>query len=100
VKRWNQVERREANRFQFGWSCRQIFLAGIFARYVKDQGLSSGDIEERSKQPAWGDDIFQANRQEYVGADSFSTALEQRLRWFVKATKRDSRSVLFNARRF
>lgn len=61
------------------------FFAGVFARYVKDQGvLEEGDIEEALRAAsAIGDDQIQKQTTGYVVPDSFTHGTsEQRLRWF------------------
>jgi len=63
------------------------FFAGVFARYVKDQGvLEEGDIEEALRAAsAIGDDKIQRQTTGYVVPDSFTHGTsEQRLRWFKK----------------
>jgi predicted metalloprotease len=63
------------------------FFAGMFARYVKDQGLlEAGDIEEALRAAsAVGDDNIQRQESGYVVPDSFTHGTsEQRLRWFRK----------------
>jgi uncharacterized protein len=63
------------------------FFAGVFARYVQNQGmLESGDIEEALRAAsAVGDDQIQRRTAGYVVPDSFTHGTsEQRLRWFKR----------------
>ena len=63
------------------------FFAGVFARYVQNQGvLDSGDIEEALQAAsAVGDDRIQRRTTGYVVPDSFTHGTsEQRLRWFKR----------------
>jgi predicted metalloprotease len=85
------MERRateaEANQLSVRLELQADFFAGIFARYVKDQGLlDPGDIEEALQAAsAVGDDNIQRQTTGYVVPDSFTHGTsEQRLRWFRK----------------
>ena len=63
------------------------FFAGVFARYVQNQGmLEAGDVEEALRAAsAVGDDQIQKRTTGYVVPDSFTHGTsEQRLRWFKK----------------
>ena len=63
------------------------FFAGMFARYVQNQGmLDAGDIEEALQAAsAVGDDRLQRQATGRVVPDSFTHGTsEQRLRWFKK----------------
>jgi uncharacterized protein len=90
----NQVEamqRRssetEANQLSVRFELQADFFAGVFARYVQNQGmLEAGDIEEALRAAsAVGDDRIQRQTQGYVVPDSFTHGTsEQRLRWFRK----------------
>ncbi len=90
----NQVEamqRRasetEANQLSVRLELQADFFAGVFARYVQNQGmLEAGDIEEALRAAsAVGDDQIQRQTQGYVVPDSFTHGTsEQRLRWFRK----------------
>ncbi len=63
------------------------FFAGVFAKYVQNQGmLEAGDIEEALRAAsAVGDDQIQRRTAGYVVPDSFTHGTsEQRLRWFKK----------------
>jgi len=63
------------------------FFAGVFARYVQNQGvLEAGDIEEALRAAsAVGDDQIQRRETGYVVPDSFTHGTSaQRLRWFKK----------------
>ena len=78
---------REANELSVRLELQADFFAGIFARYVKDQGLlDPGDIEEALQAAsAVGDDNIQRQTTGYVVPDSFTHGTsEQRLRWFRK----------------
>jgi predicted metalloprotease len=75
----------EANQLSVRLELQADFFAGIFARYVKDQGvLEEGDIEEALRAAsAIGDDQIQKQTTGYVVPDSFTHGTsEQRLRWF------------------
>jgi predicted metalloprotease len=63
------------------------FFAGVFARYIQNQGmLEAGDIEEALRAAsAVGDDQIQRRTTGYVVPDSFTHGTsEQRLRWFKR----------------
>jgi predicted metalloprotease len=63
------------------------FFAGMFARYVQNQGLlEAGDVEEAMRAAsAVGDDRIQKQARGYVVPDSFTHGTsEQRLRWFKR----------------
>ena len=82
--RMSQVE---ANQLSVRLELQADFFAGVFARYVKDQGvLEPGDIEEALRAAsAIGDDQIQRQTTGYVVPDSFTHGTsEQRLRWFKK----------------
>jgi predicted metalloprotease len=75
----------EANQLSVRLELQADFFAGLFARYVKDQGiLESGDIEEALRAAsAIGDDQIQRRTSGYVVPDSFTHGTSaQRLRWF------------------
>jgi len=77
----------EANQLSVRLELQADFFAGVFARYVKDQGvLEPGDIEEALRAAsAIGDDQIQRQTTGYVVPDSFTHGTsEQRLRWFKK----------------
>jgi predicted metalloprotease len=77
----------EANQLSVRLELQADFFAGLFARYVKDQGvLEEGDIEEALQAAsAIGDDRIQRQTTGYVVPDSFTHGTsEQRLRWFRK----------------
>jgi hypothetical protein len=77
----------EANRLSVRLELQADFFAGVFARYVKDQGLlEAGDVEEAlNAASAVGDDRIQRQSTGYVVPDSFTHGTsEQRLRWFRK----------------
>ncbi|HEX5874422.1 MAG TPA: neutral zinc metallopeptidase [Pyrinomonadaceae bacterium] len=82
-----RVSRTEANQLSVRLELQADFFAGIFARYVKDQGvLEAGDIEEALRAAsAIGDDQIQRRTTGYVVPDSFTHGTsEQRFRWFKK----------------
>ena len=77
----------EANQLSVRLELQADFFAGLFARYVQNQGvLESGDIEEAlTAASAVGDDRIQRRTTGYVVPDSFTHGTsEQRLRWFKK----------------
>jgi len=77
----------EANRLSVRLELQADFFAGVFARYVKNQGLlEPGDIEEAlTAASAIGDDKIQQQSAGEVVPDSFTHGTsEQRLRWFRK----------------
>lgn len=82
-----RVSQVEANQLSVRLELQADFFAGMFARYVKDQGvLEPGDIEEALRAAsAIGDDQIQRRTTGYVVPDSFTHGTsEQRLRWFKK----------------
>ena len=77
----------EANRLSVRLELQADFFAGVFAKYVKNQGLlDQGDIEEAlNAASAIGDDKLQQQSTGQVVPDSFTHGTsEQRLRWFRK----------------
>jgi hypothetical protein len=77
----------EANQLSVRLELQADFFAGVFARYVQNQGvLEAGDIEEALRAAsAIGDDKIQRQTTGYVVPDSFTHgSSEQRLRWFKK----------------
>ncbi|HSK64894.1 MAG TPA: neutral zinc metallopeptidase [Pyrinomonadaceae bacterium] len=77
----------EANQLSVRLELQADFFAGVFARYVQNQGvLEAGDIEEALQAAsAVGDDRIQRRTTGYVVPDSFTHGTsEQRLRWFKK----------------
>jgi len=77
----------EANQMSVRVELQADFFAGVFAKYVQNQGLlESGDIEEALRAAsAVGDDQIQRRTAGYVVPDSFTHGTsEQRLRWFKK----------------
>jgi predicted metalloprotease len=77
----------EANRLSVRLELQADFFAGIFTRYVQNQGvLEAGDIEEALRAAsAIGDDQIQRRTTGYVVPDSFTHGTsEQRLRWFKR----------------
>lgn len=77
----------EANELSVRLELQADFFAGVFARYVQNQGiLEAGDIDEALRAAsAVGDDRIQRETTGYVVPDSFTHGTsEQRLRWFKK----------------
>jgi predicted metalloprotease len=77
----------QANQLSVRLELQADFFAGVFARYVQNQGvLEAGDIEEALRAAsAVGDDNIQRQTTGYVVPDSFTHGTsEQRLRWFRK----------------
>lgn len=77
----------EANQLSVRLELQADFFAGVFARYVQNQGvLEQGDIEEALRAAsAVGDDQIQRRTTGYVVPDSFTHGTsDQRLRWFKK----------------
>jgi predicted metalloprotease len=82
-----RISEREANQLSVRLELQADFFAGVFARYVRDQGvLDAGDIEEAlTAASAIGDDKIQRQTTGYVVPDSFTHgSSEQRLRWFKR----------------
>jgi predicted metalloprotease len=82
-----RVDRVEANRLSVRLELQADFFAGMFARYVQNQGvLEAGDIEEALRAAsAIGDDKIQRQTSGYVVPDSFTHGTsEQRFRWFKR----------------
>ena len=82
-----RVSEAEANQLSVRLELQADFFAGMFARYVQNQGvLEAGDIEEAlSAASAVGDDRIQRQTRGYVVPDSFTHGTsEQRLRWFKR----------------
>ena len=82
-----RVSEREANQLSIRLELQADFFAGVFARYVQQQGmLDSDDIEEALRAAsAVGDDTIQRRTTGRVMPDSFTHGTsEQRLRWFRK----------------
>lgn len=82
-----QVSEVEANQLSVRVELQADFFAGVFARYVQNQGLlEAGDVEEALRAAsAVGDDQIQKRTAGYVVPDSFTHGTsEQRLRWFKK----------------
>jgi len=83
-RRSNEVE---ANQLSVRLELQADFFAGMFARYVQNQGmLEAGDVEEALRAAsAVGDDTIQRRTSGYVVPDSFTHGTsEQRLRWFKR----------------
>ena len=77
----------EANQLSVRLELQADFFAGVFARYVQNQGvLEAGDIDEALRAAsAVGDDQIQRRTAGYVVPDSFTHGTsEQRLRWFKR----------------
>ena len=82
-----RMSESDANQLSVRLELQADFFAGVFARYVKEQGLlEPGDVEEALRAAsAIGDDTIQKQSQGYVLPDSFTHGTsEQRLRWFRK----------------
>lgn len=82
-----RISKVEANKLSVRLELQADFFAGVWARYVKEQGLlEAGDIEEALRAAsAIGDDKIQEQSRGYVVPDSFTHGTsEQRLRWFRK----------------
>ena len=82
-----RVSETEANQLSVRLELQADFFAGMFARYVQNQGvLEAGDIEEALRAAsAIGDDRLQKQSRGYVVPDSFTHGTsEQRLRWFKR----------------
>ena len=82
-----RLSQAEANQLSVRLELQADFFAGMFARYVQNQGvLEPGDIEEALQAAsAVGDDQIQRRTTGYVVPDSFTHGTsEQRLRWFRK----------------
>lgn len=82
-----RVTEMEANQLSVRLELQADFFAGMFARYVQNQGLlDAGDVEEALRAAsAVGDDRIQRRTTGRVVPDSFTHGTsEQRLRWFRK----------------
>lgn len=82
-----RVGELEANQMSVRLELQADFFAGVFAKYVQNQGmLEAGDIEEALRAAsAVGDDQIQRRTAGYVVPDSFTHGTsEQRLRWFKR----------------
>lgn len=82
-----QMSEVEANQLSVRLELQADFFAGLFARYVQNQGLlEADDIEEALRAAsAIGDDTIQRRTTGSVVPDSFTHGTsEQRLRWFKK----------------
>ncbi len=82
-----RVSEREANQLSIRLELQADFFAGVFTRYVQQQGvLEAGDIEEAlGAASAVGDDTIQRRTTGRIMPDSFTHGTsEQRLRWFRK----------------
>lgn len=83
----SRVSEAQANQLSVRLELQADFFAGVFARYVQNQGmLEAGDVEEALQAAsAVGDDRIQRQTTGYVVPDSFTHGTsEQRLRWFKK----------------
>ena len=82
-----RVSEEQANQLSVRLELQADFFAGVFARYVQNQGiLEPGDIEEALRAASSvGDDEIQRRTTGYIVPDSFTHGTsEQRLRWFRK----------------
>jgi uncharacterized protein len=83
----NRMSEAEINQLSVRVELQADFFAGVFARYVQNQGLlEAGDVEEALRAAsAVGDDQIQRRTTGYVVPDSFTHGTsEQRLRWFKR----------------
>jgi uncharacterized protein len=99
-----QVSKQEYNEYSVRMELQADFLAGVWAHYVKGQGLlEEGDIEEAlGAANAIGDDNLQRQSQGYVVPESFTHGTSrQRMYWFKKGftTGDISQGDTFNATR-
>jgi uncharacterized protein len=82
-----RVSETQANQLSVRLELQADFFAGVFARYVQNQGLLEADDINEALQAASavGDDRIQRQTTGYVVPDSFTHGTsEQRLRWFKK----------------
>ena len=82
-----QVTEAEANQLSVRLESQADFFAGVFARYVQNQGMLDADDMDEALRAASsvGDDQIQRRTTGYVVPDSFTHGTsEQRLRWFKK----------------
>jgi len=82
-----RLSEAEANQLSVRLELQADFFAGVFARYVQNQGiLEAGDIDEALQAAsAVGDDRIQRQTTGHVVPDSFTHGTaEQRSRWFRK----------------
>ena len=82
-----RLSEAEINQLSVRVELQADFFAGVFARYVQNQGLlEAGDVEEALRAAsAVGDDQIQRRTTGYVVPDSFTHGTsEQRLRWFKR----------------
>jgi predicted metalloprotease len=82
-----RMSESEANQLSVRLELQADFFAGVFAKYVQNQGmLEAGDVEEALRAAsAVGDDQIQRRTAGYVVPDSFTHGTsEQRLRWFKR----------------
>ncbi len=82
-----KLGKTEANRLTVKLELQADYLAGVFARKIKDKGyLEKGDIEEAiNAASAVGDDTIQRKANGRVVPDSFTHGTsEQRIKWFLK----------------
>ena len=81
----SRMSQAEANQLSIRLELQADFFAGMFARYVQNEGLlEAGDVEEALRAAsAVGDDQIQRRTTGHVVPDSFTHGTsEQRLRWF------------------
>lgn len=82
-----ELSEKDGNALTVRLELQADYLAGVVARYQKDQGyLDPGDIDEAIS-AAWsiGDDTLQKRAQGYVRPESFTHgSSEERTRWFKK----------------
>src|ERR1051325_3214090 len=83
----NRMSEADVNQLSVRVELQADFFAGVFARYIQNQGLlEAGDIEEALRAAsAVGDDQIQRRTTGYAVPDSFTHGTsEQRLRWFKR----------------
>lgn len=101
----SRASQQEANALTVRLELMADYLAGVVARYQKDQGyLEAGDIEEAIS-TAWsiGDDTLQQKAGRRVQPESFTHgSSEQRTRWFKKGYEAGDLSEMdtFDTRRY
>lgn len=82
-----RMNERDANELSVRNELQADYFAGVFAKYIQDQGyMERGDMEEAiTAAGAVGDDTIQKKMAGYVDPDSFTHGTsEQRMRWFQK----------------
>lgn len=83
----NQSNKKEQNAMTVRMELQADYLAGVWARYIAENGwLEEGDLEEGLNAAYHiGDDVLQKKAYGHVMPDSFTHGTaEQRQRWFMK----------------